>query len=177
MPEKSETVYGKGNAGGIWKSMLSEQIGAQIAKAGGIGIARMLNAAHPAAPAAAPADAANPRGQGVTAMLLASIKRLEAVIEEETEALEAHAPADLDGSPAARARGSSSSPASPAASTSPRSTPRWRSTSRACATARPQPAGRRPAPAGAGGDRRDPGAGGARRGIRRHLLGADDPRS
>ncbi|AWB23930.1 flagellar biosynthesis protein FlgJ [Methylobacterium currus] len=60
MPEKSETVYGKGNAGGIWKSMLSEQIGAQIAKAGGIGIARMLNAAHPAAPAAAPADAANP---------------------------------------------------------------------------------------------------------------------
>ncbi|MFH6784612.1 MULTISPECIES: rod-binding protein [Methylobacterium] len=60
MPEKSETVYGKGNAGGIWKSMLAEQIGTQIAKAGGIGIAKMLNAAHPAAPAVAPADAANP---------------------------------------------------------------------------------------------------------------------
>ncbi|AWN55694.1 flagellar protein FlgN [Methylobacterium sp. 17Sr1-1] len=29
-------------------------------------------------------------------MLLACIKRLEAVVEEETEALEAHAPADLD---------------------------------------------------------------------------------
>ncbi len=60
MPEKSETVYGKGNAGGIWKSMLAEQIGTQIAKAGGIGIAKMLNAAHPAVPAAAPADGANP---------------------------------------------------------------------------------------------------------------------
>ncbi|MGX7707024.1 rod-binding protein [Methylobacterium sp. Gmos1] len=60
MPEKSETVYGKGNAGGIWKSMLAEQIGTQIAKAGGIGIAKMLNNAHPATPAAAPADAANP---------------------------------------------------------------------------------------------------------------------
>jgi hypothetical protein len=58
MPEKSETVYGKGNAGGIWKSMLAEQIGTQIAKAGGVGIAKMLNAAHPAAPAApVPADA------------------------------------------------------------------------------------------------------------------------
>ncbi|TGD95603.1 rod-binding protein [Methylobacterium nonmethylotrophicum] len=60
MPEKSETVYGKGNAGGIWKSMLAEQIGTQIAKAGGLGIAKMLNAAHPAPPAAAPAEAANP---------------------------------------------------------------------------------------------------------------------
>ncbi|QRE76683.1 rod-binding protein [Methylobacterium aquaticum] len=60
MPEKSETVYGKGNAGGIWKSMLAEQIGTQIAKAGGIGIAKMLNASHPAAPAAPAVDAANP---------------------------------------------------------------------------------------------------------------------
>ena len=60
MPEKSETVYGKGNAGGIWKSMLAEQIGTQIAKAGGIGIAKMLSASHPAAPAAPAVDAANP---------------------------------------------------------------------------------------------------------------------
>lgn len=47
MPDKSETVFGKGNAGHIWKSMLAEQIGQQIAKAGGIGIARMLDKAHP----------------------------------------------------------------------------------------------------------------------------------
>ncbi|WP_132255146.1 rod-binding protein [Methylobacterium segetis] len=49
MPEKSETVFGKGHAGGIWKSMLAERIGEQIAKAGGVGIARMLDKAHPAA--------------------------------------------------------------------------------------------------------------------------------
>lgn len=49
MPEKAETVFGKGNAGGIWKSMLAEQIGAQIAKSGGIGIAKMLGQAHTAA--------------------------------------------------------------------------------------------------------------------------------
>ncbi|WP_425277487.1 rod-binding protein [Methylobacterium nodulans] len=35
-------------AGGSWKSMLAEQIGGQIAKAGGIGIARMLATARPA---------------------------------------------------------------------------------------------------------------------------------
>jgi hypothetical protein len=40
MPKNSESVFGKGTAGGIWKSMLAEQIGAQIAKAGGVGIAR-----------------------------------------------------------------------------------------------------------------------------------------
>ncbi len=48
MPEKSETVFGKGNAGHIWKSMLAEQIGQQIAKAGGVGIAKMMDKAHPA---------------------------------------------------------------------------------------------------------------------------------
>lgn len=54
MLPKAETVFGKGNAGGIWKSMLSEQIGQQIAKTGGIGIARMLNASHPTGTTAAP---------------------------------------------------------------------------------------------------------------------------
>ncbi|AWN37628.1 rod-binding protein [Methylobacterium radiodurans] len=49
MPDKSETVFGKGNAGHIWKSMLAEQIGQQIAKAGGVGIAKMMSKAHPAA--------------------------------------------------------------------------------------------------------------------------------
>ena len=47
MPKKADHVFGKGNAGGIWKSMFAEQIAAQIAKAGGIGIAKMISAAHP----------------------------------------------------------------------------------------------------------------------------------
>jgi hypothetical protein len=57
LPKEAENTYGKGSAGSIWKSMLAEQIGAQLSKAGGIGIAdKLLNArkngpsagAHPA---------------------------------------------------------------------------------------------------------------------------------
>jgi flagellar protein FlgJ len=47
LPDKAEAVYGKGHTGNLWKSMLAEQIGQQIAKSGGIGIARMLEAAQP----------------------------------------------------------------------------------------------------------------------------------
>lgn len=47
LPQGASAVFGKGNAGSIWKSMLAEQLGAQLAKAGGIGIARMVDAAHP----------------------------------------------------------------------------------------------------------------------------------
>lgn len=46
LPKDSETLFGKGTAGNIWKSMLAEQIGAQLAKAGGIGIANKLVAAR-----------------------------------------------------------------------------------------------------------------------------------
>jgi hypothetical protein len=66
-----ETVEVQGRAGlqrlglllddGLEPLDASEQhggIGTQIAKAGGIGIAKMLNAAHPGTPAAAPTDAA-----------------------------------------------------------------------------------------------------------------------
>ncbi len=50
-----ETLSGKGNAGSIWKSMLAEQIGAQLSKAGGIGIAeKLFNARKPGSAAEAP---------------------------------------------------------------------------------------------------------------------------
>ena len=42
LPKDAENTYGKGNAGSIWKSMMAEQIGAQIAKAGGVGIAKHI---------------------------------------------------------------------------------------------------------------------------------------
>jgi len=48
MLPKDESAFGKGTAGVIWRSMLAEQLGTQLAAAGGIGIAKMLNAAHPA---------------------------------------------------------------------------------------------------------------------------------
>ncbi|MGG7516294.1 rod-binding protein [Allorhizobium undicola] len=42
LPKDSEAVFGKGNAGEIWKSMLAEQIGNTIAERGGIGIAKQM---------------------------------------------------------------------------------------------------------------------------------------
>jgi peptidoglycan hydrolase FlgJ len=50
LPKESEEVFGKGTAGGVWKSMLAEQLGSQLAKGNGIGIAKQLAAAHPAVP-------------------------------------------------------------------------------------------------------------------------------
>ena len=55
LPKESEEVFGKGTAGGVWKSMLAEQLGSQLAKGNGVGIARQLAAAHPAGPDAAKA--------------------------------------------------------------------------------------------------------------------------
>lgn len=39
---ENQAVFGEGIAGGYWKSMMSEAIASQMADAGGIGIARML---------------------------------------------------------------------------------------------------------------------------------------
>lgn len=50
LPKESEEIFGKGTAGGVWKSMLAEQLGNQLAKGNGIGIAKQLAGAHPAGP-------------------------------------------------------------------------------------------------------------------------------
>lgn len=50
LPKESEEVFGRGTAGGVWKSMLAEQLGNQLAKGKGIGIAERLAAAHPPGP-------------------------------------------------------------------------------------------------------------------------------
>ncbi|MEZ0169670.1 rod-binding protein [Microvirga sp. TS319] len=42
LPKDAENTYGKGSAGSVWRSMLAEQIGVQVAKAGGIGIAKHI---------------------------------------------------------------------------------------------------------------------------------------
>ncbi|MBP1853145.1 rod-binding protein [Rhizobium halophytocola] len=42
LPKDSEAVYGKGNAGGIWKSMMAEQIGNVMSERGGVGIADQM---------------------------------------------------------------------------------------------------------------------------------------
>lgn len=42
LPKDSEQLYGKGTAGEIWKGMMAEQLGAALAKGGGIGIAARM---------------------------------------------------------------------------------------------------------------------------------------
>ncbi|MEX0404164.1 rod-binding protein [Aquibium sp. LZ166] len=42
LPSQAESVYGTGIAGEMWKSFLAQQIGTQMAEAGGIGIAKQV---------------------------------------------------------------------------------------------------------------------------------------
>jgi Rod binding domain-containing protein len=48
LPKDAGAVFGTGTAGEVWKSMMAEQIGAEMARAGGVGIAGRVQAAHPA---------------------------------------------------------------------------------------------------------------------------------
>lgn len=47
LPAQAQDFFGKGTAGSVWRSMLAEQLGNQLAQGKGIGIARQLAAAHP----------------------------------------------------------------------------------------------------------------------------------
>ncbi|WP_166802219.1 rod-binding protein [Microvirga pakistanensis] len=42
LPKEAENTYGEGSAGSIWKTMMAEQIGAQVARSGGIGLAKYI---------------------------------------------------------------------------------------------------------------------------------------
>jgi flagellar protein FlgJ len=42
LPKDAEEIFGKGSAGNIWRSMMAEQIGNEMAKGKGIGIAQQL---------------------------------------------------------------------------------------------------------------------------------------
>ena len=46
LPEESESVYGQGLAGDMWKSFLAKEIADQMAKSGGIGIADRVLGDH-----------------------------------------------------------------------------------------------------------------------------------
>jgi flagellar protein FlgJ len=58
LPQQANSVFGSGTAGQIWKSMLAQQIGAQVAQAGGIGIAAQVEGAQAARAAASDLNAA-----------------------------------------------------------------------------------------------------------------------
>jgi flagellar protein FlgJ len=44
LPKLGGAAYGHGTAGGVWRSMMAEQLGAHLAKAGGVGIRKMIDA-------------------------------------------------------------------------------------------------------------------------------------
>jgi peptidoglycan hydrolase FlgJ len=50
LPKEADNVFGEGIAGSYWSSMLAEQIGKQMARSGGIGIAEQIATGHPTAP-------------------------------------------------------------------------------------------------------------------------------
>lgn len=59
LPKNAESVFGKGTAGGIWKSMMAEKLADQISRSGGIGIAQKLAGPQvTTTPPAAQSDAA-----------------------------------------------------------------------------------------------------------------------
>jgi len=42
LPKDATNVFGKGTAGTIWRSMMAEQIGNEMARGNGVGIAKQL---------------------------------------------------------------------------------------------------------------------------------------
>jgi peptidoglycan hydrolase FlgJ len=61
LPRNASNVYGRGTAGEVWRSMLAEQLGGQLASSGQVGIARRLAAGAPRpGPEAANASAPPP---------------------------------------------------------------------------------------------------------------------
>lgn len=56
LPEATKNTFGDGMAGGVWRSMLSEQIAGELAKSGGLGIRDKIAAAMAARNEGAPAD-------------------------------------------------------------------------------------------------------------------------
>lgn len=65
MPEANTNNFGDGMAGGVWRSMLSEQIAGELAKGGGIGLQKKIAAAIEARSGETPA--ADPSQPGTAA--------------------------------------------------------------------------------------------------------------
>lgn len=53
LPKENEAVFGKGVAGSVWKSMLSEKVADEIAESGVLGIAEQLAGKRGASPRSA----------------------------------------------------------------------------------------------------------------------------
>jgi flagellar protein FlgJ len=73
LPKDSQSFFGKGTAGEVWKSMLAEKLGAQIASSNQVGLAKRLAAGRTNAAVAPPQAAVALGGADRTPSSLASI--------------------------------------------------------------------------------------------------------
>lgn len=77
LPKEDSAYFGEGTAGTIWKSMLAERIGAEMAAAGGVGIAAILEKRN--ASIEAINDATNAAGKDAAAAKSAGLGKLGAL--------------------------------------------------------------------------------------------------
>jgi hypothetical protein len=101
LPKDTESVYGKGMAGDMWKSMMAEQLAASMAERGGIGIASRLLRDHyvegengiPADPVSGPQAGADLDGQQLlsTALIEEMQRRIARTLGEGSAALDVDA--------------------------------------------------------------------------------------
>ncbi|MCY0149946.1 rod-binding protein [Hoeflea sp. G2-23] len=100
LPQDAEEMYGKGTAGEVWKGMMAEQLGAALAKGGGIGIAaRML--ADRVAPGLPP-ESADAIGSNVTNRAASMVNQTQMQILADIAAPTDNDSAASDRQPAAR---------------------------------------------------------------------------
>lgn len=72
LPKDAPAVYGKGTAGDVWKGMLAEKMGNEVAKSGQLGIAKKLSSGSitgSAVARAAPPAAVMPRTQTMASLV------------------------------------------------------------------------------------------------------------
>jgi peptidoglycan hydrolase FlgJ len=104
LPKNAQHVFGKGTAGEVWKSMLAEKLGGEIAKSGQIGIADRLSSARteamaqrPGAPVKGPAMALlSPSASVAGAFLAAQTAPASASVATGTAAARPATPAEQD---------------------------------------------------------------------------------
>ena len=85
LPSNAQSFFGKGTAGEVWKSMLAEKLGAEIARSGQIGLAKRLAAGHSQTVANALPAAALGGAVRVSPELLGTLPYIQAAPAKPTE--------------------------------------------------------------------------------------------
>jgi hypothetical protein len=90
LPANSAALFGKGTAGEVWKSMLAEKLGDELARSNQIGLAKRLAAGRIGAMSGAAAAA--PGGAALSPALISALPYLQGALASEADAGAASAP-------------------------------------------------------------------------------------